>query len=269
MFCRFRHLPTLLRHCLSAHVLVVGILAQKVTDDIHFPFQLEIIQKFISFSQELPKRPVICEVGPETLCISPSQPQCRKEAKIHGDEWESKREHGRGGSSRERSLVPAPASVYFNFPVETSRYPTHKALPYRLPHQDPLSPTPSRTNRQILPSGIIQPLLHLLPESRQSSARCPGDTLTPSCCAGASASFWFSRTGSWASVNAAHYLQVLAASLEELIKSILLLGLVWIHLLTSVSNISGMFILLSSWNTAYKVMKEMCTECTKENWVLL
>lgn len=132
----------------------------------------------------------------------------------------------------------------------------------------PLSPTPSRTNRQIPPSGIIQPLLHLLPEGRQSSARCPGDTLTPSCCAGASASFWFSRTGSWASVNAARYLQVLANSLEELIKSILLLGLVWIHLLTSVSNISGMFILLSSWNTAYKVMKEMCTECTKENWVL-
>lgn len=41
-------------------------------------------------------------------------------------------------------------------------------------------------------------------------------------------------------------LQVLAASLEELIKSILFLVLVWIRLLTSVSNISGMFVLLSS-----------------------
>lgn len=43
LFRTLRHLPTLLQQCLAAHVLVVGVLAQKVTDDIHFPFQLEII----------------------------------------------------------------------------------------------------------------------------------------------------------------------------------------------------------------------------------
>lgn len=43
LFRTLRHLPTLLQQCLAAHVLVVGVLAQKVTDDIYFPFQLEII----------------------------------------------------------------------------------------------------------------------------------------------------------------------------------------------------------------------------------
>lgn len=40
------------------------------------------------------------------------------------------------------------------------------------------------------------------------------------------------------------YLQVLSVSLEESIKSISFFSLLWIHLLTSVSNSSGIFILL-------------------------
>lgn len=62
---------------MAVHVLVVGELAQKVTDDIHFPFQLKIIQKYISFPQELSK--------PRTFLIPPSLPQCRKVPKIYRD----------------------------------------------------------------------------------------------------------------------------------------------------------------------------------------
>lgn len=81
-----------------------------MTDDINFPFQLEIIQKYISFSpQELSKRLVVCEVGPGTLLISPSQSQCREEPKIarDGGRRENKEEEFPLGEH----AGPAPASI--------------------------------------------------------------------------------------------------------------------------------------------------------------
>lgn len=133
--------------------------------------------------------------------------------------------------------------------------------------------TPPHTNSHIPPPGIVWPPPHLLPR-RSRAHPTPQDTLTPRCQAAAHLEFGFTGGLHPEPLPAGDrcQLQVLAASLEELIKSILFLVLVWIRLLTSVSNISGMFVLLSSWNTVYKVMekkKEQCTDCTKQNWVLL
>lgn len=139
----------------------------------------------------------------------------------------------------------------------------------------PLSSTPLHTNHKIPSSTIIPSLPRLLPQSEQSSARHPRGILLPRFHKNHTQGLLppFNLVGGLCVEplpgKATCYLQVPSAPLEEPIKSILFLGFVWIHLLTSVSNISGLFILLSSWNTVYKVMKKMRTECTEENWVLL
>jgi len=149
---------------------------------------------------------------------------------------------------RERMLLPAPASVYFHFAFESPRYYTYEVFPSALsgPPSLPLHCTrtiklhffPSFSHCHISSSGALQdiPRAYCYPVSTKNHTQ--GLLLHFDLGGGLSLEPLPGK--------ATCYLQVLSAPLEDPIKSILFLGLVWINLLTSVSSISGVFILLSS-----------------------
>lgn len=145
-------------------------------------------------------------------------------------------------------LVPAPASVYFNFVFETTRYHTYEVFSSRRPSL-PLHCTrtiefhllQSFSHCHVSSPGVNKalqdiPRAYCYPDSTKNHTQrlLPCFNLVGGLCLEPLPG------------KAACYLQVLSAPLEEPIKSILFLGLVWIHLLTSVSNISDVFILVSS-----------------------
>lgn len=150
-------------------------------------------------------------------------------------------------------LVPAPASVYFNFVFKITRYHTYDTIHSHIVWLIRTPPLPLHCTQTIkfhllhsfshchVSSLGVNKALQDIPE-----AYCYPDS-TKNHTQRASARFQFSGRDCLKALcgKATCYLQVLSASLEESIKSILFLSLVWIPLLSSVSNNSSIFILLS------------------------